>query len=62
GGGDHMILDWLEHGEDFAKDAYQKALTSDLPENIAVIVRRQATNVQQVHDRVKMLRDAAKAA
>ncbi len=62
GGGDHMILDWLEHGEDFAKDAYQKALTGDLPENIAIIVRRQASSVQKVHDRVKMLRDAAKAA
>lgn len=62
GGGDHMILDWLEHGEDFAKDAYQKALTSDLPENVAIIVRGQAASVQQVHDQVKMLRDAAKAA
>jgi uncharacterized protein (TIGR02284 family) len=62
GGDDHTVLDWLEHGEDFAKDAYQKALTSDLPENIAVIVRRQAASVQQVHDRVKMLRDQTKAA
>jgi uncharacterized protein (TIGR02284 family) len=62
GGGDRMVLDWLEDGEDIAKDAYQKALTDDLPENIAIIVRRQAASVQQVHDRVKMLRDAAKAA
>ena len=62
GGDDHTVLDWLEHGEDFAKDAYEKALTSDLPENIAIIVRRQAASVQHVHDRVKMLRDTAKAA
>jgi uncharacterized protein (TIGR02284 family) len=62
GGDDHTVLDWLEHGEDVAKDAYQKAITSDLPENIAQIVRRQADSVRQVHDRVKMLRDTAKAA
>ncbi len=62
GGDDHTVLDWLEHGEDYAKDAYQKALTSDLPENVAPLVRRQAASVQQVHDRVKMLRDTAKAA
>lgn len=62
GGGDHTVLDWLEHGEDVAKDAYQEAITSDLPENIAQIVRRQAASVQQVHDRVRSLRDATKAA
>lgn len=62
GGDDHTVLDWLEHGEDVAKDAYQKAISSDLPENIGQIVRRQAASVQQVHDRVKMLRDTAKAA
>lgn len=62
GGGEHTILDWLEHGEDVAKDAYQKAISSDLPENIAQVVRRQAASVQEVHNRVKNLRDAAKAA
>lgn len=62
GGDDHTVLDWLEHGEDVATDAYQKAISSDLPENIAEVVRRQADSVQQVHDRVKMLRDATKAA
>jgi uncharacterized protein (TIGR02284 family) len=62
GGDDHTILDWLEHGEDVAKDAYQDAITSDLPENIAQVVRRQADSVRQVHDRVKSLRDMSKAA
>lgn len=62
GGDDHTILDWLEHGEDVAKDAYEKALASDLPENIAQIVRRQAASVEQAHDKVKALRDTAKAA
>jgi len=62
GGDDHTVLDWLEHGEDVAKDAYQKALSANLPAGVMEIVRRQATSVQRVHDRVKTLRDTAKAA
>jgi uncharacterized protein (TIGR02284 family) len=62
GGGDKTVLDWLEHGEDRAKDAYQKAVTADLPENIAQIVRRQAASVLAAHDKVKSLRDTAEAA
>src|ERR1700720_502521 len=62
GGGDKTVLDWLEHGEDVAKDAYQKAVTADLPENVAQIVRRQAASVQAAHDKVKSLRDTAEAA
>jgi len=62
GGGDKTILEWLENGEDKAKDAYQKAVTGDLPENIAQIVRRQAARVQAAHDKVKSLRDSAEAA
>jgi uncharacterized protein (TIGR02284 family) len=62
GGGDKTILESVEAGEDSAKEAYQKAITDDLPENIAQIVRRQAASVQAAHDKVKNLRDAAKAA
>lgn len=62
GGGDTTILEWLEQGEDRAKDAYQKAVTADLPENIAQTVRRQAASVQAAHDQVKSMRDTAKAA
>ena len=62
GGDDRTVLDWLEHGEDRAKDAYQKAVTGDLPEDIAQIVRRQAASVQAAHYKVKSLRDMAKAA
>jgi uncharacterized protein (TIGR02284 family) len=62
GAGDKAILESVEAGEDNAKEAYQKAVTSDLPENIAQIVRRQAASVQAAHDKVKSLRDAAKAA
>jgi uncharacterized protein (TIGR02284 family) len=62
GGDDKTVLDWLENGEDHAKDAYQKAVTGDLPEDIAQIVGRQAASVQAAHDKVKSLRDMAKAA
>jgi uncharacterized protein (TIGR02284 family) len=62
GGDDKTVLDWLENGEDHAKDAYQKAVTGDLPEDVAQIVRRQAASVQAAHDKVKSLRDMAKAA
>jgi uncharacterized protein (TIGR02284 family) len=62
GGGDKTILESVEAGEDRAKEAYQKALTGTLPSDIKEIVRRQAEKVQQAHDKVKALRDAAKAA
>jgi uncharacterized protein (TIGR02284 family) len=62
GGGDKTILESVEAGEDSAKKAYEKAVTGDLPENIAQIVRRQAASVERAHDKVKSLRDQAKAA
>ena len=62
GAGDHSILESVEAGEDDAKKSYEKAVTGDLPENIAQIVRRQAAAVQAAHDKVKSLRDMAKAA
>jgi uncharacterized protein (TIGR02284 family) len=62
GGGDKTILESVEKGEDDAKDTYNKALSGSLPGNLMEIVRRQAASVQQAHDKVKMLRDTAKAA
>ena len=62
GGGDKTILESVEKGEDDAKDTYNKALTGSLPGNLMEIVRRQAAGVQRAHDKVKMLRDSAKAA
>ena len=62
GGGDKTVLEWLEHGEDRAKDAYQKALSGSLPASLMEIIRRQAATVQQAHDKVKNLRDTAEAA
>jgi|SRR5471030_113020 uncharacterized protein (TIGR02284 family) len=62
GAGDQSILESVEAGEDNAKESYQKALTASIPGNLMEIVRRQAVSVQHAHDKVKSLRDAAKAA
>lgn len=62
GGGDKTILESVEAGEDKAKDTYNKALNGALPASLTEIVRRQAASVQRAHDKVRMLRDQAKAA
>ena len=62
GGGDHTVLESVEKGEDNAKETYQKALAGALPAGTDEIVRRQAASVQRAHDKVRMLRDSAKAA
>ena len=62
GGGDKTILESVEAGEDRAKETYNKALSGTLPSTLIEIVRRQAASVQRAHDKVKVLRDQAKAA
>jgi uncharacterized protein (TIGR02284 family) len=62
GGGDKAILESLESGEDSARDTYKKALSGTLPPSLTEIVRKQAAAVQHAHDKVRMLRDEAKAA
>ena len=62
GGGDKTILESVEAGEDTAKDTYGKALMGTLPPSLTEIVRKQAASVQRAHDKVRMLRDQAKAA
>jgi len=62
GGGDKAILESVEAGEDTAKDTYQKALAGTLPATVIEMIRRQASSVQLAHDRIRMLRDQARAA
>ena len=63
GGGTKSILESAEKGEDSAKDAYEKALKNeDLPPSARPIVQRQAQIIRFAHDRVRHLRDTAKAA
>jgi uncharacterized protein (TIGR02284 family) len=56
---DAAILNECERGEDIAKSVYKDALAADLPSNAASVVQEQATAVQQAHDRIRGLRDAA---
>jgi uncharacterized protein (TIGR02284 family) len=59
---DHSILNECESGEDSALNAYRDALKDEnLPSNIRSIVERQFNSVQQVHNRVKQLRDSRSA-
>jgi uncharacterized protein (TIGR02284 family) len=56
---DAAILNECERGEDIAKNVYKDALAADLPSNVSSVIQRQATAVQQAHDKVRSLRDAA---
>lgn len=59
---DKAVLEEAERGEDNAKARYTKALQKNLPANVRQVVERQLQGVQQHHDRIKMLRDQARAA
>lgn len=63
GGSDRAgILSEAERGEDAIKKAYQEALSSnELPSNAIETVRSQAQGINAAHDKIKLLRDAAKA-
>ena len=60
--GDQAVLHSVETGEDAAKRAYEKALASDLTEQVRTIIQRQAQSVSDAHDHVRDLRDRGKAA
>jgi len=62
GAGDETILSSVEQGEDSAKRAYEDALNSALPAELVTIIQRQYQSVKSAHDRVKTMRDSAKAA
>ena len=56
---DGAILNEAERGEDSAKNAYKDALALALPDYIRQTVEKQYAGVQEAHDKVKALRDAA---
>lgn len=51
------ILNECERGEDYAKDAYKKALETTLPSDAATVVQRQSAAVLEAHNKVKALRN-----
>lgn len=63
GGDDRAsILSEAERGEDAIKKAYKDALTdNELPAGAIEVVRAQAEEINDAHDKIKALRDAAKA-
>ncbi|REJ78610.1 MAG: PA2169 family four-helix-bundle protein [Acidobacteria bacterium] len=56
------VLNECERAEDVAKEAYEDAMKSRLPESVSDVVSRQYHLVKAAHDRVKALRDRSRAA
>lgn len=56
------ILAECERGEDSAVQEFGKAMSNDLPSPVRDIVSRQFSEIKSAHDRIKLLRDAAKKA
>jgi len=62
---DVAVLNEVERGEDVAlkayKEARQKAIEKSLPAAVTSLIDKQLQGVQANHDKVKALRDAARA-
>ncbi|RMR55412.1 hypothetical protein ALP83_04919 [Pseudomonas syringae pv. actinidiae] len=63
---DKAVLEEVEKGEDVAKKAYREALEKARAKNVApnviALIEKQQAGVLANHDKVKALRDAARAA
>jgi uncharacterized protein (TIGR02284 family) len=57
GGGEHTILESVEQGEDAAKKAYEDALKTPLPAEVAALIRTQYVSVKAAHDSTRRRRD-----
>lgn len=55
--GDQSILNSVEQGEDSAKKAYEKALNTELPDDLHALIELQAKSIFAAHDYVRDLRD-----
>ncbi|QQS42078.1 MAG: PA2169 family four-helix-bundle protein [Acidobacteriota bacterium] len=62
GNDETAILNEAERAEDFAVDAYEKAMKEGLPQSVSDVVSREYHLVKAAHDRVKALRDRSRAA
>jgi uncharacterized protein (TIGR02284 family) len=61
GNDDKALLNECERGEDYAKKAYADALKEQLPSDAWAIVQRQSGEVKAAHDKIRDLRNAARA-
>jgi uncharacterized protein (TIGR02284 family) len=55
---DAAVISEAERGEDLAMGAYRKALNTDLPSDVRVLVERQFVQVKEAHDHVRSLEQA----
>ena len=55
-GGDDVLLEACEHGEDHALEVYRNALDDHLPELVRQVVLRQFEDMMSDHDRIRFLR------
>lgn len=59
---DAALLNEAERGEDVAKKSYRKALeNSDVAPDVRAVIQKQYDGVLRNHDKIKALRDAARA-
>jgi uncharacterized protein (TIGR02284 family) len=62
GGGDRAILRSVETGEAAARKSYEKALEKkEVPEHLAMLIRRQLASIAAAYDHVCSLRDTKAA-
>jgi uncharacterized protein (TIGR02284 family) len=54
---DLAVLEECERGEDFALNAYARALDVNLPADLRIVIESQYMGVKHNHDRIKALRD-----
>lgn len=57
GDGPYAVLAVAEQGEDRAKKVYEEVLREALPQELEQVLRRQSTEIIEVHDQVRDLRD-----
>ena len=62
GGGDHALLTTAEQGEEEAKKVYADALQQELPLPLHEMLASQREHILICHDKVKIYRNANKAA
>jgi uncharacterized protein (TIGR02284 family) len=60
GGGDHALLETAEQAEDEAKEAYEDALTRELPLPVRQLLVSQLAHIEASHDYLKAARDSRK--
>jgi uncharacterized protein (TIGR02284 family) len=59
---EHAILEECERAEDTAVEAYEDALEKVVAADVASVIRRQYTAVQEAHNEIRSLRDRTKRA